>query len=129
MIESPAEPPGFAATLRSLADGVLAGVQDRVALLAVELQEEKYRLIRNLLWIVAAFFAGVMALTFASLAIVYLFWEQARLAVLGGLALVYGLALVAILFGLKRERARRAPPFAATLEEISEDRSCIRPRD
>jgi uncharacterized membrane protein YqjE len=85
-----ATPTGFVEALRSLGDGLLKSVQDRLQLVGVELQEEKFRLIKILIWISAAGFAAMMALTFASLTVVYLFWESARLSVLIGLTLLYG---------------------------------------
>jgi len=67
-----------------------------------------------------------MAITFASLTLVYIFWESARLAVLGGLAVLYTAALMAIIVAFRRYLARQPDPFAATLHEIGEDRACIR---
>lgn len=118
--------PGFLHHLRTLGDGLIASVRSRIELLSIELQEEKYRLIQIFFWISAAFFVGVLALTFLSLTLVYLFWDTARLAVLGGLAGFYTAALVAIVVGLRRFLARQPRPFAATLEELEEDRACIR---
>ena len=117
---------GFLHSLRSLGDGLLATVQDRLELFTVELQEEKFRLIQTFIWISAAVFTGMMAITFASLTLVYLFWENARLAVLGGLAVFYTAALVAIIIAFRRFIARQPSPFAATRQEIGEDRACIR---
>jgi uncharacterized membrane protein YqjE len=57
---------------------------------------------------------------------VYLFWESARLAVLGGLTVLYAGALVAIIVAFRRYLARQPKPFAASLHEIGEDRACIR---
>jgi uncharacterized membrane protein YqjE len=118
--------PGFLSSLRSLGDGLLATVHDRLELFSVELQEEKFRLIQTFVWISAAIFAGMMAITFASLTLVYLFWESARLAVLGGLTVFYAGALVAIIISLRRFIARQPSPFSATRQEITEDRTCIR---
>lgn len=120
------EPEGYLSSLKSLGDGFLASVQDRLALFTVELQEEKFRLVQTFIWISAAVFTGVMAITFASLTLVYLFWESARLAVLCGLALFYAAALVAIVVAFRRYLARQPSPFAATLHELEEDRECIR---
>ena len=118
--------PGLVDSLRLLGDGLVASLQDRVALFAVELQEEKFRLVQTFVWISAALFAGMMAVTFASLALVYLFWESARLAALGGLAFLYAGTTVALVLGLRRFLARQPEPFAATLQEIGSDRTCIR---
>jgi len=122
----PPAPPGFAHSLRALGDGLIASVQDRIELFSVELQEEKFRLIQTFVWISAAIFTGMMAVAFASLTLVYLFWESARLAVLGGLTVLYTGALVAIVIAFRRFIARQPSPFAATLHEIGEDRACIR---
>ena len=121
-------PVGFLSSLRALSDGLLASAEDRIKLLTVELQEEKFRLIQTFVWICAAVFTAIMAITFASLTLVYLFWESARLAVLGGLTIVYAGAVVAIIIAFRRFLARQPSPFAATLHEIGEDRACIRNR-
>jgi uncharacterized membrane protein YqjE len=119
-------PTGYLSSLRSLGDGLLASVRDRIELFTVELQEEKFRLIQTFVWISAVVFTGMMAITFASLTLVYLFWESARLAVLGGLTGCYAGALVVIIIAFRRYLARQPSPFAATLHEIREDRECIR---
>ncbi len=117
---------GLLGSARKLGDGLLALVQDRLSLLSVELQEEKFRLIQIFIWISAAVFTALMAIMFASLTLVYLFWESARLAVLGGLTLLYAGALIALIVAFRRWIARQPKPFAATLQEITEDRACIR---
>ena len=122
---SPA-PPGLLDSFRTLGDALIATLQDRLELVSVELQEEKFRLIQIFIWISAAVFAGMMAITFASLTLVYLCWESARLAVLGGLTLLYAGALVAIVVAFRRFLARQPKPFAASLQEIGEDRACMR---
>jgi uncharacterized membrane protein YqjE len=120
-----AAPTGYLDALRSLGDGLLGSVQERIELLSVELHEEKFRLIQIFIWISAAVFTGMMVVTFASLTLVYLFWESARLAVLGGLTFLYGGALAIIIVAFRRYLARQPKPFVATLQELSEDRACI----
>jgi len=118
-------PAGFLRSFRILSDSLIATVQDRLDLLAVELQEEKFRLIQTFIWISAAVFTGMMAIAFASLTLVYFFWASARLAVLGGLTVFYAMALVAIIIAFRRFIARQPSPLSATRQEIGEDRSCI----
>ena len=126
-METPPAPlPGLVDSLRSLGDGLIASVQDRIALFALELQEEKFRLVRTFVWISAAVFTGMMTVMFASLTLVYLFWETARLAVLGSLTLLFAAGLVAVIAAFRRFLARQPAPFAATLDELGEDRACIR---
>lgn len=117
---------GMIGSLRTLGDGLIASVQDRLELLAVELQEEKFRLVQTFLWISAAVFTGMLAIVFASLTVVYLFWDSARLAVLGGLTVLYAAALVGIIIAFRRYLARQPTPFAVTLHELKDDRACIR---
>ena len=118
-------PTGFLGSLRVLGDSILASVHDRFELFTVELQEEKFRLIKTFVWICAAVFTGMMAIMFASLTIVYVFWETARLGVLLTLTAIYTGALVAIMVALRSFLARQPKPFSATLHEIGEDRACI----
>jgi len=113
-------------SLRDLGDGLAAGLQDRLELFSVELQEEKFRLIQTFVWICATVFTAMMTLAFASLTVVYFFWASARLAVLVGLTAFYAVALVSIIVALRRYLARQPRPFAASLQEIGEDRACIR---
>lgn len=118
-------PPGILDSFRALGDTLLASAQERVELVSLELQEEKLRLVQTFLGISVAVFAVAMTLTFASLTLVFLFWESARLAVLGGLTLLYLGAAVAAVVSLRRYLARQPQPFAATIEELKADRACI----
>lgn len=118
-------PSGLLGPLRALGDGLLAAVQGRMELFSLELREEKFRLIRTVVWVTAAVFLGMLAIIFASLTVVYLFWDSARLAVLGGLAVFHTAALAAVLLALRRFLARQPKPFAATLQEFAKDRACI----
>ncbi len=126
MDPDPPVSPGFLGSFRVLGDSLLATVQDRLELFSLEVQEEKFRLIRIFCWISAVIFTGMMTIMFASLTLVYFFWESARLAVLGGLTLLYAAALVTIIIAFRRYLGRQPVPFAATRQEIGEDRACIR---
>lgn len=126
MESSPPGSAGFMNAFRTLGDGLVAGVQDRFALFGVEFQEEKIRLIQTFIWISAAVFTGMIAISFASLTLVYLFWESARLTVLGGLTGLYTGGLLVIIIAFRRYLAHQPRPFAATLDELNADRSCIR---
>ncbi|MGA2693242.1 MAG: phage holin family protein [Opitutaceae bacterium] len=120
--------PGFLGTLRHLGDSLISGLQDRMALIAIELHEEKFRLIQIFFWVSAILSAGLMAITFASLTLVYLFWDSFRLEVLGGLALLYSVAFGWIVVSFRRYLRRQPRLLASTLQEFASDRSCIRKR-
>ncbi len=120
------ESPGFLHALRAVGENLIGTLHDRVELLALDLHEEKFRLIRIFIWICAAVFTGMLAILFASLTLVYLFWDGARLAALGGFTLLYTGAFIAIVIAFRRHLAGQAKPFAASLRELDTDRTCIR---
>jgi uncharacterized membrane protein YqjE len=125
-METPSTPSaGILDSLRTFSDSLLATVQDRIELISLELQEEKLRLIQTFIWISAAIFTGLLAIMFASITLVYLLWDSARLAALGGLTLLYAAGTVTIIVAFKRYIARQPKPFAATLQEIKSDRAYI----
>ena len=126
MATDTAGPPGILGSFRALGDVLLGTVQERLELFSVELQEEKFRLVATFVWISAAVFSAMMAIAFASLTVVYLFWESARLAVLAGLTITYTAAAVAIVLGFRRYLGRQPSPFLATRQELGADRACIR---
>lgn len=126
METEPTDSPGILGSLRTLADGLLSTTQDRLELISIELQEEKLRLVQTLVWASVILHVGMMALMFASLTLVYAFWESARLAVLGGLALVYAGTLVTLIVLFRRSLERQPKLLASTLQVLQSDRSCIR---
>ncbi|MDQ7006310.1 MAG: phage holin family protein [Acidobacteriota bacterium] len=100
---------------------VAEGLQLRLELLGVELQEEKQRLAATLLLAVGAAGVGVSAWLTVHLLVVLVFWEQrviACAAMLGAdLLLAAGLALA-----LRRRLKGAAPPFSASVAELRRDR-------
>jgi len=108
--------------VREFARTLLSFVLTRTRLAATELEEQALRLIEILIWLaVALFFIGI-AIVFAALLVVLLFWDSNRLLATGLLAGLFiciggGAALVA------RARVRERPKFlAATLAELERDR-------
>jgi uncharacterized membrane protein YqjE len=118
---------GLLGAVRGFADGVVGSIHDRLQLLALELNEEKFRLIQTFIWISAILFLAVIAVLFTSLVVVVVFWETARVAVVSILAGVYVAATIAAIMGFRRFLKRQPKPFAATLRELQQDRECIRP--
>ena len=105
--------------------GGCGAVVDRLKLFAVELNEEKIRLLQNLVLVQLAVFLGAMAAIFASLSVVVIFWETARLTVMLSLAAGYLIGCVAVALVVRRRLAMQPRPFEATIEELEQDRSCL----
>lgn len=122
---SEASPPGFVARLRRVADNLLAAGQTRLALLSVELQEEKLRAVGLIFnTILAALFVGFGSLFLAVFLTVWL-WDSHRLLALGVATCVFfGVGLVAA-----TQAARRlndgSRPFAGSLAELQQDREAL----
>jgi uncharacterized membrane protein YqjE len=123
----PASSSSLLGSLREFVDGIIGSVHDRLDLLAVELHEEKYRLIQIFIWISSIVFLAMLTTVFVSLVLVVVFWETARIAVVCSLAGVYLAALAAVIVGFRNYLKRQPKPFAATLSELKKDRECIQP--
>lgn len=118
--------PGLVESVRTLGGNLVASVRDRTALLSLELHEEKLRLVQSFAWLAVVVFVAVMAATFATLTVLYLFWDAARLAVLVGCTLFYTGATIGTLVAFRRFLARQPRPLEATLEELRADETCLR---
>ncbi len=112
------------ASLRRLAETLLAIVQNRLELAAVELGEEKYRVLDALMWAGVFVFLAVMTMLLATLMVVFIFREYALLA-LAGLGFCYFVATVAVFFILRRRLREWPIPFVHTVAEIKKDRECL----
>ncbi|HEU5079308.1 MAG TPA: phage holin family protein [Opitutaceae bacterium] len=111
----------------ALIESLLGSAQNRIQVLSVELQEEKYRFIQTLILVGAVVFAGMMTIAFATLTVVYLFWENARVAALGGVTAFYAIGLLFVSLKLKHFLSTQPKPFSATLGELTKDRACFPP--
>lgn len=123
------QPPGSSGllgSLRGLADGLIGSVHDRIELFTVELQEEKLRLVQTLLWVGAVGVLAMLAVIMTSFALVILFWDTARVAVVVGLTLAYVAGFAGAVVGFRRFLRRQPKPFDSTLRELREDRACLR---
>ena len=125
-METRAPASGLIGSLRRLADSLIGSAHDRLELLALELHEEKYRLIQIFIWISAIVFFVMLAMVFTGIALVVLWWDTARVAVVCSLAGGYIIAAVGTVLGFRRYLKRQPKPFAGTLKELREDRECIR---
>ena len=97
-------------------------VSTRLELLANELQEERLHLTQMLFFSLFAIFCFGMGLLLLTIFIVVLFWDDHRLAVLGGLSLLFFL-LGVLMAAVLRVRARsKTKLFSASIAEFAKDR-------
>lgn len=117
---------GLMKSLAKLSDTLLSILQNRVALFSLEVREEKFKLIVDLMIALAAVFAGVLAVTVLTVAIVvYACDEENRLRWLLIFGAVYGVAALWGFASLKRRIRGRSRPFEQTLTEIEKDRAWL----
>jgi uncharacterized membrane protein YqjE len=112
---------GLLASLRKLATTLVAIVATRLEILISEFELEKLRLARMLVLGVAAVFFAAMALVFLSLLVLILFWDEHRLAALGGISAVYALLAAGAVSWLRHDMRQKSRLFSVSLGELRKD--------
>src|SRR2546423_107651 len=109
--------------VQKLSSTTIGALQNRVELLAVELGEEKGRLLEMVLVGVGLLFLVMMGLVALTATIVFLFPEEYRIYALGAFALLYLAGAVVAFFMLKG--VLKQPPFAETIRQVKKDAEWI----
>ena len=113
---------GLMESLRRLASTLVSIVSTRLELLANELHEERLHLTQMLLYALFAIFCFGMGLLLLTIFVVVLFWDDHRLAVLGGLSILF-FALGLLLATVMRARAQsKSKLFSFSIAELAKDR-------
>ena len=121
--EEPRPSHGPIDSAKNVIESVLGLVEKRFELVAVEFQEEKYRLVDQLVRLAVVGVLGLMALFVGTIFVIVVTWDTAaRLYVIFGLAVVYGMAAWRSFVSLKRAVEDAPKPFSATVEELRKDR-------
>jgi uncharacterized membrane protein YqjE len=118
---------GLMGSVKRLASTLIAVVSTRLELLANELQEERLYMMQMLLYSLFALFCFGMGLMLLTVFIVVLFWDDHRLAVVGGLCILFFLVgtLMAVLL---RNKAHSKPKlFSVSIVELAKDREQLEP--
>jgi uncharacterized membrane protein YqjE len=114
---------GLLESAKRLLSTLTAIVSTRLELLANELHEERLRLTQMLFFALVALFCFGMGILLLTVFIVVLFWDDHRLAVLGGLSSFFFISGV-LLAMLLRSKARAKPKlFSVSLGELTKDRA------
>ena len=96
-------------------------LQNRIELFAVELEEQKVRVMRLLLLAAVTVLLGNTAVLVLTAAIVALAGETAWKIVLAGFAIFYLLAAIVAALFLRRELRSAPPAFQDTVAELGKD--------
>ena len=120
--------PGLLTSLQRLIATLLEILQTRVEIVATEFEEERVRLRELVVFGSLTLFFVSVGLTLATLFVVALYWDTHRLAVLGGVALLYlGLGGFTAIC-LNRRLKSRPRLFSTTLSELEKDRDQLSSR-
>ena len=120
---------GLFGSVRRVADTCVSSIHNRVELLALELQEEKLRLVRLLLWTGAALFSAFLAITVVTIAVVFLVPEEARKIAISGFGVLYAIVAAVLAMKLRSEVRNAPPPLADTMAELKKDLQALRSRN
>ena len=115
---------GIFASLRRVLKTALAIAQNRLELLLVELQQERWRFFDTLLLAGAVLILAAMTLMVATTTLVVLCVEAKRLDLLVALMLLC-LAATIVAFWRLRTRLKNWAPFSGTLTELKKDKACL----
>ncbi|MDO8651429.1 MAG: phage holin family protein [Undibacterium sp.] len=109
-----------------LAATIVGILHTRLALVAVEVEEELTRFSSYLLWSLVALFCAGIAVLLGVLLVVAFFWDTHRLEVL--LSLIGVFTGIALILGWRLRAALHSKPrlLAYTLEELRQDASSLR---
>lgn len=125
----PEESSGLMGSVKRLVSTLASIVSTRLELLANELQEERLRLTQMLLFYLFALFCFGMGVMLLTVLIVVLYWDDHRIAVLGGLCVLF-FVLGTLMATLLRNKAQSRPKlFSASLAELARDREQLAPRE
>jgi uncharacterized membrane protein YqjE len=114
---------GLFASLRGLAATGLALLQNRLELLAVEIQEEKARAVGLATYSVAAVILLGAGAVFLAVFVTVLLWESNRLLVLGVFSALFIGGGTVCLLAARRLASAPSGLFAGSLAELAKDRA------
>jgi uncharacterized membrane protein YqjE len=111
--------------LRRIVNSILAALQNRVQLFALEFREEKLRLAGVLVLAAVAFFFAQLGLLLLTLALAFFFSDKA-VWVIALSGLFYGLIALGCATAVRRRLRDRPPPFSGTVAELKKDREWLK---
>ncbi|HVP43848.1 MAG TPA: phage holin family protein [Terriglobales bacterium] len=116
-------------TTRRLGSALIGLLHTRAELFKVELQEEKLRAIRFVVWVCAAVAIGAGGILVAVGGLALFLWEVAGYWGLIGLA-AGAIGMAALILWIAYQRMTHGPaPFEATVAEFRKDAECLRKRE
>ena len=101
-------------------------VHTRLELAAVEMEEESQRMLGYLLFALLALFLFGIAFLLLALLVVVLFWDTHRVAAVGGMAALFGVAGTIIAMKVKAGFDSKPRLLQNTIEQLRKDVAYVR---
>jgi uncharacterized membrane protein YqjE len=125
----PEESSGLMESVKRLVSTLTSIVSTRLELLANELIEERLRVMQMFVYSLFALFCFGMGVMLLTVFIVVLFWDDHRIAVVGGMCVLF-FVLGTLTATILRNKARSHPKlFFTSLAELAKDREQLEPRE
>jgi len=124
-VTAPFTSPGTLAAGKRVLVTLMSMLQTRLEMAALELGEEKARLLSLIFTGLSALIFMSFAVLMGSLLIVAWFWETHRMASLAGLAVFYAFLAFVLWRRLQFALEHQPPAFAYTLAELAKDRDSL----
>jgi len=117
----------LAESVARLAATLLAVVQNRVELVATEVEEESLRYFSYLMLSLAAMFCIGVAVVLGVLLLVVVFWDTHRIAILTALIALFALAGVTMALRVRNQYRDKPRLLGHSMTELARDSELIRP--
>ena len=118
---------GLMDSVKRLVSTLIAIVSTRLELFSNELQEERLRLTQMFFLSLSALFCFGMGVLLLTVFIAVLFWDDHRLAVLGGLCILFFVSGTLMAMSLRNKAQSKPKLFSASLAELAKDREQLEP--
>ena len=115
----------FMQALKRTSAAVLQGLEYRFELFSIELQQEKHRLFLLVCVALVGAFLGFMGFLALNVVALLVYWEDHRIAVATGMAIIYLAAAGVIALVIRHKLRNTAPSFAATMGELRKDHAAV----
>lgn len=116
----------IAHALGQLGATLLTMLHTRLALAAVELEEESRRFLGYLILGLLSLFLFGLAVALLALFVIVLFWDNYRLQAIGGMALLFGVAGAAVALRIQASFAAKPRLMGETVAELGKDLALLR---
>jgi uncharacterized membrane protein YqjE len=108
-------------TVGRIAGTMLAMVETRLELAALEIEEESQRLLKFFMLALLSLILFGIAMVLVSLTIILVFWDSYRLQAALVLAALFGVAATVAMMKLRKAFATRPRMLASTVAELNKD--------